>query len=185
MKAGGGYRDSPYTVGEPMDGAGSVDPTGMLFEVGNGTKTRLYGGIAFRYWLGTPGGSDLVAGSIGWPSPMSSSELDEAEHEARSAFSDQVRQTVLERTGLDVAPDPRRIEMLAVRIAESDLIERLQAYCSGWSSALPQGIRARDLKSGDVQRLGRMLGRAVHGGPGTRYQPQDPRIRRANAKEGN
>src|SRR5262245_12553828 len=154
--------------GEAVNGGGShargyVDPNGLEYGLSDGTVCTLYGGVAFRYWLGEPGASTLISGSVQFWEPVLEEDwepfLGELQQEARQ----RVAYAMSQKVGMLVKPDApslvERMEWLVIPRAEPDLLDRLAAYQSGVAVSLPPGVNARDLKPRDIQRLGRQLAR--------------------------
>lgn len=136
-----------------------LDGVGLPYQVQDGVVARLYGGLGYRYWLGTPGPSALVAGSVQFWEPVRAVDRAEFEGNLRIQVRDRVRDALLQRTGMWVSgADLDRIEWLGIWQAEPDLLDRLAAFEQGWSRSLPPGKRARDLGSADLGRLTRQLG---------------------------
>lgn len=178
---------------EGTEGGGSregahLDPTGQAYRLQDGGVVRLYGGLGYRWWLGQPGLSELVAGTAYFWEPLLVGDREEFEQSLQQQVRARVRAAVEQRTGLLVSgSDLGRIEWLAIWVAEPDLVDRLAAFEQGWSRALPRGVRARDLGAADVQKLGRLLGRKrPRARPTPRYDPAaevvPDRSRRNDAK---
>lgn len=136
-----------------------VDGRGREYGMPDGVVTTLYGGLGFRYWLGTPGQSELIAGSVHFWEPVL--EEDQAEFEAglKREACRRVGRTLGVQTGLVASDgDLDRIEWLVIWHPEADMLDRLRAFEQGWSAILPQGKRARDLDSADLGALTRRMG---------------------------
>ena len=125
----------------------------------NATNTRLYGGIAARYWVGEPGTSDLVAGIGYFYEPLLVEDQETVRLEMHEAFQKRVVDAVHERTGLEISPeDLERVQYLEIWTAEPDLIERCKAFEQGWSALKPAGKGVRDLTGKDIAQLFKRTG---------------------------
>jgi len=69
------------------------------------TQPRVYGVIAARMWLGTPGDSALVAHSIGVTERVTEEELDTQVRMQEEGFILALGRAIQEETGLMYAPD--------------------------------------------------------------------------------
>lgn len=127
------------------------------------------GGVAGRYWVGEPGRSALVGGRldlyVGVPVP----DREQVTEELKARLLREIRRGIWEQTGLLLQEGNERldrIEWLAlVGDPDQEAGPRMTAFLEGWSSVLPQGVRARDLSSQQVQQLGRqVLGRLPNRG---------------------
>lgn len=156
-----------YAPSPPSEGVGEggshegrwVDPTGMVFSLRDGEQARLYGGLGYRYWLGTPGLSSLVSGAAHFWERILASDQADFGGSLRMQVRERVRAAVLSSCGLLVSDhDLDRIEWLEIWAAEPDLLDRLAAFEQGWSRALPPGRRARDLTGADIGKLTRQMG---------------------------
>lgn len=126
------------------------------------TKTRLYGGIAARYWVGSPGVSELIAGIGYFYEPIRVADQESVRLEMVEAFQKRVVDAVHERTGLEISGDDlARLQMLEIWTAEPDLIERCKAFEQGWSAMKPAGKGVRDLTGADIAQLFRRVGAKV------------------------
>lgn len=127
----------------------------------NTPPQECYGALAGRYWMGTPGESDLASGSILFWEPILLEDALAFESELKLAFRERIARSLAARFGLLVDPehpDLDRVEWLLIWEADDDLLDRVRAFEAGWSRVLPDGTRARDLKVADLERLGRILG---------------------------
>lgn len=143
MQGGGGHAGGQYAAGP------------------NGEMVTLYGGLAYRWWWGDRGTSDLISGGVHFWQRVPESDRADFESSLLLQVRQRVAQALSERSGLLVGPESPsldRLEVLVIWETEPDLLERLKAYEQGWSAALPSGTRARDLTQADVQRLARVLG---------------------------
>jgi hypothetical protein len=123
------------------------------------TNTRLYGGIAARYWLGLPGESDVVAGVAYLYEPIRVADQENVRLELHDAFHHRIVEAVHERTGLEISPgDLERTQFLEIWTGEPDLIERCKAFEQGWSAMKPAGKGVRDLTGKDIAQLFRRVG---------------------------
>lgn len=135
-----------------------VNPDGREYLLSDGTVARLYGGLGYRYWLGEPGHSEVVAGRAYFWQPVLKADVAEFEADLKEQVRVRVGRTVGVQTGLLPSPgDLERIEWLAIWHPEPDLLDRLAAFEAGWSAMVPPGTRARDLRAEDVSRIGRIL----------------------------
>lgn len=175
--AGHGYT-APYSGGNPVNSEQFLDETGREYQLTPQTpsnalqttpshinssqvdpQTRLYGGIAARYWVGEPGNSDLVAGIGYFYEPIRVADQEGVRSEMHEAFQKRVVDAVYERTGLEISPiDLERIQYLEIWTAEPDLIERCKAFEQGWSALKPAGKGVRDLTGADIAQLFRRVG---------------------------
>ncbi len=155
-----------------------LDPTGREYQLEakmpgysntNATNTRLYGGIAARYWVGEPGTSDLVAGIGYFYEPLRVEDQENVRLEMHDAFVQRIVDAVHQSTGLEISPgDLERVQYLEIWTAEPDLIERCKAFEQGWSALKPPGKGVRDLTGKDIAQLFKRVG----AGP-TRREDQD------------
>jgi hypothetical protein len=123
------------------------------------TKTRLYGGIAARYWVGEPGNSDLVAGIGYFYEPLRVEDQENVRLEMHDAFVQRIVDAVHQSTGLEISPgDLERVQYLEIWTAEPDLIERCKAFEQGWSALKPPGKGVRDLTGADIAQLFKRVG---------------------------
>jgi hypothetical protein len=138
-----------------------VDPVGREYELRPGEAQRLFGGLGCRYWLGEPGASELIAGSMLFWEPIRLEDWGAFLEELQLAFREEVSRRVRAQHGLEVRPeqlDPERLEWLTIREADEALIQRLSSFCQGWSRALPKGKQLKDLTGSEIGRLARMMG---------------------------
>ena len=157
MQAGGGH-------------AGRfVDARGLDFGMPDGTVATLYGGLGYRYWLGTPGASELVGGSVHFWEPIAAEDAEAFLEELKREVRARVALAVGQRTGLQMtwaSESLDRTEWLVVWHPEPDMLDRLHAFEGGWSAAMPPGTRARDLSGTDLSQLARRMGlRRARPGP--------------------
>jgi len=138
-----------------------VDPTGREYGLPDGTVVHLYGGLAFCYWLGSPGLSELVSGTVHFYEPVLQTDWEAFISELQQAARRRVATIVGQQTGLSMDwsnPSLDRTEWLVIPVAEPELLDRLSAFESGWSRALPPGTHARDLRGPDISLLARRMG---------------------------
>lgn len=152
-----------------------LDPTGREYDLthpglahqgsspqfmpGKSPKTRLYGGIAARYWLGSPGYSDLIAGIAYLYEPIRVADQESVRQELQDAFYQRIVTAVHESTGLEISlEDLERTQFLEVWRADPDLVERCKAFEQGWSALRVQGKGVRDLTGADIAQLFRRTG---------------------------
>jgi hypothetical protein len=122
-------------------------------------QTRLYGGIAARYWVGEPGNSDLVAGIGYFYEPIRREDRESVRLEMVEAFHQRIVTAVHESTGLEISGDDlTRTQFLEIWTAEPDLIERCKAFEQGWSALRVQGKGVRDLTGADIAQLFKRTG---------------------------
>jgi len=111
-----------------------LDPTGREYSLTpqspgysnkDATQTRLYGGIAARYWLGSLGVSDLIAGIGYFYEPIRVADQENVRSEMHDAFVQRIVDAVHESTGLELSLlDLDRTQFLEIWTAEPDLVER-------------------------------------------------------------
>src|SRR5215471_2134225 len=145
-----------------LAGTGSVDGVGSEYQLPGGKTVHLYGGLAFRYWAGTPGRSELVAGQCQFYQAIRTADWSRFLEETKGEATRRVAQEIETRWGLiyqEGAGDLERVEWLVIERDEPDLLERLAAYQEGRGIRLPPGVRASQLSAQDVQRIGRQLAR--------------------------
>ena len=145
-----------------------LDPTGREYQLtpqrpghstNDATNVRLYGGIAARYWVGSPGVSELVAGSAYLYEPIRVADQESVRLELVEAFHQRVVEGVYQRTGLEISSDDlSRTQFLEIWTAEPDLIERCKAFEQGWSALRVQGKGVRDLTGADIAQLFKRTG---------------------------
>jgi hypothetical protein len=122
-------------------------------------QTRLYGGIAARYWVGEPGNSDLVAGIGYFYEPIRVADQENVRLELHDAFHHRIVEAVHQSTGLEISPeDLERTQFLEIWTAEPDLVERCKAFEQGWSAMKPAGKGVRDLTGRDIAQLFKRTG---------------------------
>jgi hypothetical protein len=145
-----------------------LDPTGREYQLTpqtpgysniNATNTRLYGGVCARFWLGSLGVSDLVAGIAYLYEPVRVADKPQVQAELYIAFQQRIVDAIHERTGLEISEtDLDRVQFLEIWTAEPDLIERCKAFEQGWSALKPAGKGVRDLTGADIAQLFRRTG---------------------------
>lgn len=137
-----------------------VDSKGLDYGLPDGTVAHLYGGLAFRYWVGTPGESELVAGKVQFWEPVRSEDWEQFVEELKLQARSRVALSYGQKTGLQMEWSNRdldRIEWLVIDHAEPDTVDRLHAFEGGWSAARPPGVPADKLTA---ELIGRMVRRS-------------------------
>lgn len=137
-----------------------VSEASVQYESG-GSTSRLFGAMAFRYWFGTPGSSNLIAGSVLFWEPVRLVDQQAFEVDLKGEIRVRVAQQFARETGLELHalnPCLDRIEYLWIWHPDQETLERVEAFKQGWSRALPPGKRARDLSVADLGRLARRMG---------------------------
>jgi hypothetical protein len=148
-------------------------PEHGVYRLPDGQQALLYGGLGYRYWLGTPGQSGLVSGLAHFWQAVPEHDRAEFEGSLKEQLLRYVRGELARRTGLwPSESDLDRIEWLVIWGAEPDLLDRLVAFEQGWSRMLPAGRHTRELTGADISQLARRAGllgrRAVAAAPRTR-----------------
>jgi hypothetical protein len=159
---------APYSRGNPVNSEQFLDETGREYSLEakspgyspkDATNTRLYGGIAARFWLGSLGVSDLIAGIGYFYEPIRVVDQEQVRLEMHNAFVQRIVDAVHQSTGLEISPeDLERVQFLEIWTAEPDLIERCKAFEQGWSALKPAGKGVRDLTGKDIAQLFRRTG---------------------------
>lgn len=162
-------REEENAAGERIDAGGPhareeyVDAVGREYDLGRG-PVRIYGALAFRYWIGGRGQMTPVAGVYWLWEPVLLVDRWSVIEELHQAARRQISQGVHERTGLTLDPRaqaPEQTEWLEIWEAEADLVERAQAFMLGVSAMQPSGTRAQDMTGQQIGALTRRLG--LHG----------------------
>lgn len=123
-----------------------------------GETQEIYGAIGVRYWLGTPGESELISGSALFWEPIRVEDKTEFEAQIRLALRQEIARRLEAGTGLIKGPDQLEgLEWLVIWTAELDTIQRIRAFEHGWGRVI-QGKAIKDLKSPDLARLARISG---------------------------
>jgi hypothetical protein len=118
----------------------------------------LYGGLAYRYWLGSPGSSELISGTAHFWQAVPEGDREQFLSELRQEVCQRVTRAAAVHTGLLAEVPADRIEWLLLWDRTADTQDRLAAFEQGWSASLPRGTRARDLSSQDISSLVRRAG---------------------------
>lgn len=138
---------------------GYVDPTGCSYGLPDGTVCTQYGGLGFRYWVGRPGESELVGGSVQFWEPVLKEDAERFRDELQQEARRRVAMAVAARTGLELSElDLDRIEWLVVWQAEPDTLDRLHAFEAGYSAYRPAGTPVSELTGADVGAMVRRMG---------------------------
>lgn len=134
-----------------------VSMSTVLHRVGSESRP-IYGALGVRYWLGTPGESEIISGSALMWEPIRLEDKGAFEDQIRIALKQEVARRLEATTGLMIAPDMLSdLEWLVIWKAELDTMQRVRAFEQGMSRAL-KGRKPSDLTSKDLGRLARQVG---------------------------
>ena len=135
-------------------------------EPGNGehegvSGPEVMGGMAFRYWWGTPGRSPFISGSAFWYEVIEPGDVGTFTGELERGAQERIRRTYWEQTGLLLSSehtDLTRIEWLWIWEPGQDTQIRLKAFESGLSKMRPVGVQPHKLTSLDLGAIARRAG---------------------------
>jgi hypothetical protein len=163
---------------EPVKKGRYVSLTTVGHTVNNETR-MIYGAIGVRYWLGTPGESQIISGSALFWEPIRLEDKHPFEDSIKQALQEEVARRLEAETGLIQRPETlSTLEWLVIWEAEPDTIQRIRAFERGLSRSL-KGHRPADLTSKDMGKLARQLGVIAQKTPegDTTVQQHDPERR--------
>ena len=112
--------------------------------------------------MGTPGYSELIAGKLILEGVPLITDQEEVTRELTRRLALEMAREIHQKTGLEISSDPQkpplsRAEYLVCLVPDQENVNRLNAFCEGWSGYQPLGVRAKDLSPMQVQELGRLL----------------------------
>lgn len=140
----------------------------------------VYGGVAARMWLGTPGESEISASSVAFNQPIRIDEQDDIQEQSQVACRNAVLKQIHALTGVEhhSQDDLDRIEYKVEWVAEGEALGRLARFCDGYVAG-PR-IRPQDMTLQDVQAAARRWRQ----GPGASMGKPEPMPRAEPAPGG-